>query len=107
MDRLQFISNTFHDDQMLTLNDIISFFDHTMVAYNVLGTFKKISLYGITDYSHSSIRVKIVDLDTRDMVELEAFINNVLHNHMEIYDHVFNIYLNSNEEYELYIQKEK
>lgn len=34
MDRLQFI-NKVYDGQVL-LNDIITFFDHTMVAYNVL-----------------------------------------------------------------------
>ena len=104
MDRLQFINKTYGK---CTPNDIISFFDHTMVAYNILDQIKALPLCSLSDNSSSLLKIKLYDLDQPRMMELEAFINNQLHNCLEMYNRVFTIYLNFNEEYELSIQRIK
>ena len=106
MDRLQFI-NKVYDGQVL-LNDIITFFDHTMVAYNVLEQIKSLPMCSQPDNSQSMLIIKLYDLNEADLVYLGALINEQLHNYMEIYDRAFNIYLKyDNNEYELFIQRIK
>lgn len=106
MDRLQFI-NKVYDGQVL-LNDIITFFDHTMVAYNVLEQIKSLPMCSQPDNSHSLLIIKLYDLNEADLVYLGALINEQLYNYMEIYDRAFNIYLKyDNNEYELFIQRIK
>lgn len=106
MDRLQFINKAYHGQVLL--NDIITFFDHTMVAYNVLEQIKSLSMCSQPDNSHSLLIIKLYDLNEADLVYLGALINEQLHNYMEIYDRAFNIYLKyDNNEYELFIQRIK
>ena len=104
MDRLQFINKTY--DGQILLNDIISFFDHTMVAYDILEQIKALPMCSQPDNSHSLLKIKLYDLSEPDMVHLGALINEQLHNYIELYDRAFNIYLIDNE-YELNIQRIK
>ena len=93
MNRLQFLGQA-HSRRPISLDDIVTYFDHTMAAYDVLGNTSSTIQYTETDEFGYSMKVKATCLNISEMDSGVDDVNNVLSNRKKIYDREFNINAN-------------
>lgn len=90
MNRIDFIGQT-HQGTLVSIDDIIRFFDHTMAAYEILGDVESASVHGSTDNAHSSLTINIESPNLSELQDVVAYINNTIHNRKDIYGKSFRV----------------
>lgn len=90
MNRVQFIGQT-HQGTLVSIDDIINFFDHSMAAYELIGDVENASIHGTPDIAHSSLRIKVESPNLSKLQDVVAYINNTLHNKKDIYGKSFEV----------------
>ena len=90
MNRLQFLGQT-HSRRPISLDDVVTYFDHTMAAYDVLGQVCTSVQYTETDNLGYSMKFEATCLNASDLNGVVDYVNNVLSNRKKIYDREFNI----------------
>lgn len=93
MNRLQFLGQA-HSRQPISLDNIVTYFDHTMAAYDVLGNICSSIQYTETDEFGYSMKIKATCLNISEMDSVVDYVNNILNNRKKIYDREFNINAN-------------
>ena len=93
MNRLQFLGQA-HSRRPISLDDIVTYFDHTMAAYDVLGNTSSTIQYTETDGFGYSMKFKATFLNTSDLSGVVDYVNNILNNRKKIYDREFDINAN-------------
>lgn len=87
MDRVQFIGAAV-DPDMISSNTIVQYFDHTMAAYNIVGSCSNIF---ISSSVNSSLCMTF-DVIFEDSTQAETmYIRLLKNNRIEIYGKVFNV----------------
>lgn len=90
MDRLEFIGQTRHGT-LISVDDIVKFFDHTMAAYEIVGNIEDATVRGTTDSVNSSLSIKVESPNIPRLMEVVSYINNTIHNHKDIYGKSFEV----------------
>ena len=91
MNRLEFIGQT-HQGTLVSVDDIIRFFDHMMAAYEIVGDVEGAIVHGgTTDNLHSSLSLKVESPNLSRLLDVVAYINNTIHNRKEIYGKSFKV----------------
>lgn len=91
MNRLEFIGQT-HQGTLVSVDDIVRFFDHMMAAYEIVGDVEGATVYGgTTDNLHSSLSLKVESPNLSRLLDVVAYINNTIHNRKEIYGKSFKV----------------
>lgn len=88
MNRVNFIGQTYQGT-MVSVDDIVRYFDNTMAAYEVVGDIDDISVHGSTDDFHSSLKLKIESPNLAKLQEVVQYINDTLHNRQRVYGKSF------------------
>lgn len=90
MNRIEFIGQT-HQGSIVSIDDIVRFFDHTIAAYEIVSDIDNASVHGCTDNVNSSLKIQIDSSDTAKLQGLVSYINETIHNKKSIYGKSFNI----------------
>lgn len=91
MNRLEFIGQT-HQGTLVSVDDIVRFFDHMMAAYEIVGDVEGATVHGgATDNLHSSLSLKVESPNLSRLLDVVAYINNTIHNRKEIYGKSFKV----------------
>lgn len=90
MNRIQFIGLTYAGNQV-SIDDIVKFFDHTIVAYEIVGDVNPTMVHGSTDDLHSSLKLEIQAPDTSKLHDVVTYINDTIHHHKNIYGKNFTV----------------
>ena len=91
MNRLEFIGQT-HQGTLVSVDDIVRFFDHMMAAYEIVeGVEGAYVRGGTTDNLHSSLSIKVESPNMSRLLDVVAYINNTIHNRKEIYGKSFKV----------------
>lgn len=91
MNRLEFIGQT-HQGTLVSIDDIIKFFDHTIAAYEIVGNVDGVKVSGIPDDIHSSLIIKVDYLDDKNKAkDVVSYISNELHNQKNLYGRTFKV----------------
>lgn len=91
MNRLEFIGQT-HQGTLVSVDDIVRFFDHMMAAYEIVENVEGASVSNpSTDLFNSSLCIKVESSNMSKLLEVVAYINNTIHNRKEIYGKSFRV----------------
>ena len=91
MNRLEFIGQT-HQGTLVSVDDIVRFFDHMMAAYEIVGDVEGATVCnGNTDSLHSSLSIKVESPNMPRLMDVVAYINDTIHNQKEIYGKSFKV----------------
>lgn len=90
MNRLEFIGQT-RQGTLVSVDDIVRFFDHIMAAYEIVGDVEGATIRGTTDSLHSSLSIKVESPNVPKLLEVVAYINNTIHNKKDIYGKSFKV----------------
>lgn len=91
MDRMTFIGQT-TQGKPLSVDDIISYFDHTMAAYELVQGVDDLRVMDSTpDSIHSSLKLQIQSPHTSELDSVVNYINETLHNRKDLYGRSFSI----------------
>lgn len=90
MNRFEFIGQT-HQGKLVSIDEVIQYFDHAMAAYGLVGNVDDIHVSGNTDNIHSSLNLKIESPNPAKLQEVVAYINDTIHNHTNLYGKTFQI----------------
>lgn len=90
MNRVEFIGQT-NQGTLISLDDIVRYFDNTMAAYEVVGEIDNISVYGNTDDYHHSLSLRIESSDIGKLNDVVKYINDTIHNHQRVYEKNFRV----------------
>lgn len=90
MNRLEFIGQT-RQGTLVSVDDIVRFFDHMMAAYEIVGDVEGATISGATDNLHSSLSIKVESPNVPKLLEVVAYINNTIHNKKDIYGKSFKV----------------
>lgn len=90
MNRLEFIGQT-RQGTLVSIDDIVRFFDHIMAAYEIVGDVEGATIRGTTDNLHSSLNIKVESPDIPKLLSVVTYINNTIHNRKEIYGKSFKV----------------
>lgn len=90
MNRLEFIGQTRHGT-LVSVDDIVRFYDHTMVVYEIIGDVQDAVIHGTTDSINSSLSIKVESPDVPKLMEVVYYINNTIHNRKDIYGKSFKV----------------
>lgn len=96
MNRLEFICQI-HRGRIISVDNIIRFFDHTMAAYNIIGDIKSITINNLIEEKQNSLIRINANIDNQD--ELNTVVHKVnkdLNNCCEIYNKEFNLNIDIN-----------
>ena len=88
MNRLTFIGQTYQGT-MVSVDDVIKFFDHTMAAYELVESIDDLQVHGITDPLHSSLTIQVESPNLAKLHEVVAYINETIHNRKDVYGKSF------------------
>ena len=91
MNRLSFIGQIICIDPVVAMHDIVSFFDHAMVMYEALGEDTPNIVEKYTDNYQSLMILNLQYSDQSKLDNLEGYVNNIIHNHKNLYGKSFNI----------------
>jgi hypothetical protein len=89
MDRMQFIGQTYQGFTS-SVDDIVNFFDHTMAAYEIVGS-TAANVHGVTDIINKTLKIQATLRDDNELQEVVDIINNTLHNRKEVYGRRFHV----------------
>lgn len=91
MNRLEFIGQT-HQGTLVSVDDIVRFFDHMMAAYEIVGDVEGATVHNsATDSLNSSLSIKVESPNISRLLDVVAYINNTMHNRKEIYGKSFKV----------------
>ena len=91
MNRLEFIGQT-HQGTLVSVDDIVRFFDHMMAAYEIIGNVEGATVHGsTTDALHSSLSIKVESPNMSKLLAVVAYINDTIHNRKDIYGKSFEV----------------
>lgn len=88
MNRLEFIGQTYQG-KPVSIDDIINFFDHTMAAYELIGSMQPLHIDGNIDNTYPSLRLQIESPNQSELQKVVNYINNIMNNHTNIYGKYF------------------
>lgn len=107
MNRLSFIGQVICIDPVVAMHDVVGFFDHAMVMYEVLGGNTPNIVDKHTDNYQSLMILNLQYPDESKPDSLERYVNNIIHNHKNLYGKSFNINTDVNGPYvKLSVQQE-
>lgn len=89
MNRCEFIGQTHIGP--ISSDDIISFFDHNMAAYEILKDIKDANINSIQDLVHSSLRIQVESSNIPELESVVNYVNNEIHNRKNMYDRNFRL----------------
>jgi len=90
MNRIQFIGQTY-SGALVSIDDIINFFDHTMAAYEVVQGVENASIHGTPDTIHSSLKIIVESPNQSELQDVVTYINDTIHNRKNLYGKSFSI----------------
>lgn len=90
MDRLQYIGST-HRGQLVTIDDIVNYFDKVMATYDLIGGIESVVVKGDIDNFHSTIRITATNIPQEEAEKVVNEVNQSLHNSIHAYDRNFYI----------------
>ena len=77
---------------MVSVDDIVRFFDHMMAAYEIIGNVEGATVHGsTTDALHSSLSIKVESPNMSKLLAVVAYINDTIHNRKDIYGKSFKV----------------
>lgn len=89
MNRCEFIGQT--QNGPLSIDDIISFFDHTMAVYDIIKDIKDAHINSIRDIVHSSLRIQVESSNIPELESIVNYVNNEIHNRTNMYNRNFRL----------------
>ena len=92
MNRCEFLGQTHNGP--ITSDDIISFFDHNMAAYDILKDIKESNITTIQDLVHSSLKIQVESSNIPELESVVDYVNNEIHNRKNMYDRNFKLEAN-------------
>ena len=89
MNRCEFIGQTHNGP--ISSDDVISFFDHTMAAYDIFKDIQDANIHSIQDMVHSSLRLQVESSNIPELESVVNYVNNEIHNRKNMYDRNFKL----------------
>lgn len=90
MNRLEFIGQAYQN-KLISIDDIVVFFDHMMAAYEIIKDIKDIRIDGYIDRIQYIFTIRIDSSNSLNINYLLNYVNSVLHNRKTIYGRTFEI----------------
>ncbi len=90
MNRLEFIGQAYQN-KLISIDDIVVFFDHMMAAYEIIKDIKDLRINGYIDYIQYTFTIRINSSNLLNIDYLLNYVNNIIHNRKTIYGRTFEI----------------
>ena len=90
MNRCEFVGQT-HQGAMITVDDVMGFFDHTMAVYDIVKNIEAAHINTIQDIVHSSLKVQVESSNIPELEGVVDHVNNIIHNRADVYGRHFKL----------------